>query len=1016
MDIARRNILFACFLVLGVVVPGEAQTTPAKIVGINPNEADVGDKVRLRLTGKPSSEAILTVDGVPVQINVQDDPLWVMFEVPPTRAPGEKKIAVTLLDRGVSTDTLFTILPFRVVNVSPLSGPPGAEISVTVRPDASSGDSANIVFRQSASTAEATSLNSTSPATKVTAGSSTWKSTVPNDAVPGPAVIEFLGGGQTSEKLPGFIVTPLPWWQRNQKAIAVIALAYLGAAIGALYWFRRRRLVKQDTQLGPTFIQGVSASVVEQTHASPLEPDGRGFEVPPLEVPEDLVEAVARGQCVLYAGAGLSARAGLPTWTPFTKGLVRWAERENLIDSAFARSLDQAVDRGGADRAADSVMSAVIEHQHIDGLSKHLEETFRTSSLPDVHQILGTIGFNAALTTNFDGLIEHSFASSSDHPSVRVPSDIDRLRSSFSEREFFVLKLYGTPERPDSLVVAPAQYVERMRGDRPFADFVQQLFHTRTLLFLGSSIAGIEAYLAPLRVRPGSQRKHYAVVAVEDAGWQADADLLDRRYGIRVLPYAASAQHVEVLSFVKELSSRVKSAGKEAAGVSVSTDDEEAAVHLRRLELHNIGPFERLELEFTRRWTILLGDNGVGKSSILRALAAAVAGDHGGVSGGRLLRAGQTEGHITITTSDHEEFGARISLDSLKRPEVVAEGSPPLGGSWLVLAFPAIRTMGAGQGRGPELKEWTQPPNADDVLPILEAVADPRILGFKQWLINLDYAKTRGPELKQKAEAVLDSLGRTLGILLGNMKLQRLEVVDKDVFVETEDGRLPLDALSQGTVSVLGWVGVLVQRLHEISTADGSAALVIIDEIDAHMHPEWQQAIISRLVDAFPKVQFIVSTHSPFLAVGRRADEIIRFRRDPRTRKAIAERADRDTVDMTVADVLTSYLFGLQTSVDHELQKDVLRLRELSLKETLNDAEKSEMAGLQKRLNNVGVAATQADPMYGKFIEALGKQRTDELTKLPPLSKEMEARQRELTKQIVRDVLTESPSPAREAR
>ena len=140
------------------------------------------------------------------------------------------------------------------------------------------------------------------------------------------------------------------------------------------------------------------------------------------------------------------------------------------------------------------------------------------------------------------------------------------------------------------------------------------------------------------------------------------------------------------------------------------------------------------------------------------------------------------------------------------------------------------------------------------------------------------------------------------------------------------------------------------------------------------------------------------------------ADEIIRFRRDAVTRKVIAERADQDTTDMTIADVLTSYLFGLQTAVGHDLQKDVLRLRELSLKEELTSEELEDLGRLQTKLDGVGVAATQADPLYGRFVEELTRRRAAQIASLPPLSKEAQERQRELTKQIAQQVLSDARS------
>ncbi|MFL6390417.1 MAG: AAA family ATPase [Terriglobales bacterium] len=967
---------------------GTGTSRQMEILGFSPSEADIGQSVQMRVSSKLSSNNYLVhVNRTIVKTTIDsENPLWIKFDIPGSLPPVDS-VEVTLMDGDSTTTATLKINPIQIMKVDPVSAKPGEGITLTIHPTGVALRSdAKLIFAPSDSETAQYNFPS-SPVQIMSAGE--VRAVVPTRVPVGPVSLTLVANGHSSAPYNRFTINEpvsvyLRWIQVAAIALAIILVYFAGRFSGRL--FKRFR----GTAPKP----------------SPTGPES-SFEVPALEIPSDLVDACLRGQCVLYSGAGLSARSGLPTWRTFVEGLLKWAESAGMIDPSFARSLEQALQsHGGHDRVADSVVSAVLDRGANKDLEQYLNQTFeKNRSLSDVHRLLPDLKPAAALTTNFDGLLEQAFGGRNRNVTVYIPSDIDQLQSAFSARRFFVLKLYGTLQRPESLLISPAQYLERIRADRPFSDFVQQVFHSRTLLFLGASFAGIEAYLAPLKISRGNQIRRYAVVAVSDAGWRADADALERRYGIRVLPYVASALHSELFHFVNELREKIKNANTGSGHEDAPYDEEQAAVVLTGVQLQNIGPFERLELSFTRRWTVLLGDNGVGKSSVLRAIAAAVAGDKAGAAGARLLRSGQTEGRIQVTTKSGERYTCQVFLDSLKRPDIASEGASGLGGSILVLAFPAIRTMASGSVRGPELRDLQQPPTASDVLPSLQAMPDPRILGFKQWLVNLDYSKTKGPELAARVSRMLETLTSAIGILFGGMKLDRIQVADNDVFVETDDGRLSLDSLSQGTISILGWVGVLVQRLHEVSDKPDGHALVLLDEIDAHMHPEWQQAIIARLVKAFPLVQFIVSTHSPFLAVGRQAQEIIRFRRDAFSKKVIAEVADRDTTDMTVADVLTSYLFGLQTAVDHGLQQDILRLRELSVTEKLSTQQLDELKDLETKLDTVGIATTQADPLYGQFVEELKKQRTAGIAKLPPLSKKAQERQRELTREAVRQVL-----------
>jgi hypothetical protein len=90
---------------------------------------------------------------------------------------------------------------------------------------------------------------------------------------------------------------------------------------------------------------------------------------------------------------------------------------------------------------------------------------------------------------------------------------------------------------------------------------------------------------------------------------------------------------------------------------------------------------------------------------------------------------------------------------------------------------------------------------------------------------------------------------------------------------------VPLEAISQGTGSVLCWIGTLLERLSEAGS--GGAALVLIDEIDAHMHPKWQQLFVSAFREQFQDVQVIATTHSPLLVGSLKPEEIWLVHRAP---------------------------------------------------------------------------------------------------------------------------------------
>jgi hypothetical protein len=117
--------------------------------------------------------------------------------------------------------------------------------------------------------------------------------------------------------------------------------------------------------------------------------------------------------------------------------------------------------------------------------------------------------------------------------------------------------------------------------------------------------------------------------------------------------------------------------------------------------------------------------------------------------------------------------------------------------------------------------------------------------------------------------------------------------------------------------SLIGWVGILLQRLYEVYGTDEDPkqryALVLMDEIDAHLHPAWQQSLIGELSTIFPNVQFVATTHSPLIVGGMRPEQILRFARDE-DQKVVAYKVEEEMTIGRADQILTSDLFGLQST------------------------------------------------------------------------------------------------------
>jgi hypothetical protein len=790
-------------------------------------------------------------------------------------------------------------------------------------------------------------------------------------------------------------------------AIVVSAWSAL-SVISIVLWFVRRRVMRRPAEQADQGQPPVGPALTEESYPASLR-------LPPPTVPRELVDACFAGECVLYAGAGLSAQSGLPTWHGLLSEMVEWAIRQEVVDGRLGNSLRVALQHG----EMESVSEGLLDHigSRVSALHEFLRETLLERATPSaVHQTLGRLPFIAVLTTNFDELLEKAFRDRS--PPVFTPRDTEALLATISSREFFILKLYGNLHLADTVILSAAQYEEATTPNSPnsaFSSFMETLFFSRTILFLGARLEGIEDYLKGIKFSQTRPRTHYALVDVAASGpsWELKSNTLRRKYGIEVIPYAATDGHPQVREFVKELAEGVSSAKRKDQASTAPV----AKGSLKRVILDNIGPFDHLELNLDPGWNVLLGDNGVGKSHILKAIAVAICGRDAKAYANRLIKVGAPLASIHLETDRGTIYKTEL-YPGMAEAEVVSMPVRPLEAEgWLAIGFPPSRMFSWERPKGPEARVERRP-NPEDVLPLIRGGTDPRMDKLKQWLLNLDYwikGAGENEEERRRFESLREeffSVSRQLAIGT-EVKYSGIEPQTFEVKVSTSDGTLPLEAISQGTAALIGWVGILIQRLYEVSDSSTAGltskplerhALVLIDELDAHMHPAWQQAVIPLLKEIFPNVQFLATTHSPFLAVGRRASEIVRLRRDPATGKAIGESVEYDTTNMGIANVLTSYLFGLGSSLDYNLQQALLRKRRLSAKPDLNESELAELATLSERLKDVEATTTLRDPLYQRFVEEITRRQKAADAVEGKVTKEEEERQRRLTREILEDL------------
>ncbi len=419
---------------------------------------------------------------------------------------------------------------------------------------------------------------------------------------------------------------------------------------------------------------------------------------------------------------------------------------------------------------------------------------------------------------------------------------------------------------------------------------------------------------------------------------------------------------------------------------------------VEELRLDNIKCFDGQTLRFAQKdqpypWVTFLSENGGGKSTALQALGLLLAGPE---SVQQLLprplawlhdesRPGLISVRIHQGDNDPGQFGEErvtrafgysffvtgskpleIRNRRYNEPAIVENIERRL--SWLRQnAFTSIGTGWFAVGYG-AFRRLTR--SSQIIVPSLEPQArftnfitqfneDEPLSAFERWMVYLDYriSKSSDNEARRQQQLGIAAINE---LLPEGVEFARV----------TEEGRIcfningtavPTTALSDGYRSILALAGDLVWRLI-IAFPDSQNPLheegvVLIDELDIHLHPIWQRYIAGWLRSQFPNLQFIVATHSPLIAAGAGEDaltlkfDIVEGRSVVKPVYGIAA--------MNVDRILQSEAFGLISPFSPQTQEKIERYDSLIRKGRRRNSKE------EKELGQLSLFMEEARPFGG---------------------------------------------------
>lgn len=440
-------------------------------------------------------------------------------------------------------------------------------------------------------------------------------------------------------------------------------------------------------------------------------------------------------------------------------------------------------------------------------------------------------------------------------------------------------------------------------------------------------------------------------------------------------------------------------------------------MYIRDLSIQNLKLLKDLSLSFVRpdgslrMWTVIIGENGTGKTSILQAIAMAAAGQ---------LQVNNLAGKVVANLRDRRselpmQVRANFSFSELALhstanfPELLTPPSPELrlvssvsltaterslrgssfyasspeaamaevsytGGAldsaraantplWFVAGYGVARSL-PDAGRVPALDL----PSIERMAPLFPDSPPLTSTAFANYFSSVGEDSARA---RRYASTLRDALFSAEKLLprLRDLELRGSggvrtagDLQERNRFSQSVGRtslKIPANALSHGYASTIAWIADLVG--HILLEANDDVApeqmygLVLIDEIDLYLHPTWQVVLIHALRTTFPGLQFIVTTHSPLvLASVEDTDEIIRLGTDPESGDVVTCPVHDDPRLMTGTETYRAF-FGIDDIYPVPAGANLRDYRYLAANPYRSDSDEQRMNELQDQLRRDGI-------------------------------------------------------------